>query len=153
MKLLAHELQHVVQNIRGDRHVYREDISKGEHEADKIEDMMTPTLLFEMPKLDKSPSLQLASTPFPYPNTGGSDKAALKKSADGGGTGGVEDFAKRKEKSYSIVLKDGSSAKLSQTDLAGVSKKFKEMVQDWMEDERLIRSDDEYQQNIIKFLG
>jgi len=153
MKLLAHELQHVVQNMRKDRLVYKEDISSAEYEAGKIEDMMKPTLLFEVPKLDKSPSLQLEPTPFPYPNTGKHDSSELKKSISDSGGSGLEDFSPKKEKTYTILLKDGSKTQLTQTEMAEVSQKFKEMVYDWIEKQHTLRTDDEFQQNVIKFIG
>jgi hypothetical protein len=137
MKLLAHELQHVVQNMRGDRHVYREDISGAEYEAEKIEEIMTPALLFDIPKLDKTPSLQLDETIFPYPVNKKQETAILKKSTDSGSS--LEDFSKQKGKTYSILLRDGSTAKLSQKDFNEVSDIFNEIFQDRFEEKKIIQ--------------
>jgi len=148
MKLLAHELQHVVQNMRGDRHVYREDISSAEHEAEKIEDIMTPALLFDVPSLDKTPSLQLEKTIFPYPVSEQKETTILKKSTDSGSS--LEDFSKPKDKTYSILLKDGSIARLTQKDLNEVSVRFNDFVKDWAEEAKLQRDDFAYQNKIAK---
>lgn len=150
VKLLAHELQHVVQNMRGDRHIYREDISSAEHEAGKVEDIMTPALLFDVPRLDKTPSLQLDETIFPYPVNEKKETITLKKSTDGNGSS-LEDFSKSKDKTYSILLKDGAIAKLSEKDLDEVSVKFNEIINDWIEDVKIIKEDLEYCHEIVKF--
>lgn len=149
MKLLAHELQHVIQNRRGDRHVYREDISIAEHEAEKIEDIMTPTLLFDVPRLDRTPSLQLDQTIFPYPVTKKSETTALKKSTDSGDSS-LEDFSKQKDKTYSIQLKDGTTAKLSQKDLNDISEKFNEIVKDWLDEAGSMNENSDYNNETTK---
>jgi len=150
MKLLAHELQHVVQNMRGDRHIYKEDISGAEYEAEKIEDIMTPTLLFDVPRLDKMPSLQLDETIFSYPVIEKKDTTTLKKSTDSDTS--LEDFSKSKPKTYAILLKDGSTAKLSQKDLDEVLVKFDEIVKDWIEEKGITREDLKYYHEIVDFL-
>jgi hypothetical protein len=151
IKLLIHELQHVIQNERGDRLVYNEDIQKAEHEANISEDAFEPTLLFGTQSLlDKSPLP--SPTPLPYPNyfrTDPKKQVSLEKSNTSSGS--LDDFNTQNNGIvYQIILKNGEEVELTPGELDTVFEEFKKLINDWISDQKAILTTEEYDQKYLK---
>lgn len=155
IRLLAHELQHVIQSSRGDRLVYREDIEQAEHEAGKAETLTGANLLFGSPGTDVLPIMQSAPTPVPFPNIANQDKhkeTPLEKSAASDQAADLDDFSQgSKLEVYEIMLKDGSRIELTQGELNAVFKEFNERVDKWFMEKRSSMTESDYNRTMIKF--
>jgi hypothetical protein len=116
--LLAHELQHFIQNKKQQRMVYYEDIEQLESEAEHIEAGMQTLALHNVTDVARPP-LGPGPVPLPYPNLGNSHdrpefSEALAKSGTGAKTDTIENFLGRQAKPvYELQLPGGKKHRLT----------------------------------------
>ena len=168
MRLLAHELQHVVQNIRGDRHAYREDIAQAEQAANRAENEISLELLFgesaAAPDVARTPHPG-GHTPIPFPNaaktadlSNQNKEVVLEKSqaSTDQGTGDNADAAFQTQRSgavFQLKLKDGSSIDLSKGEMASLYKAFEDRVSEYLSESRHLMDSPDYEKMMMKFSG
>ncbi len=125
LSLLAHEIQHVIQNRNRDRLAYYEDIEKAEHEASRVEDIMGENRLhtIDAPILNQSqlpnisPMESIAKSDVPLNRTTHTDKDSL------------DDFSRESKKPvYEILLDDGSRLDLTRTEMELLYRNFEGRV-------------------------
>jgi hypothetical protein len=158
LKLLAHELQHVVQNQRGDRFVYLEDIAQAEHEAEKAEDAMNINLIASgnaFPDTNLTPSPMPPAIPTPYPNSSISSEhnVPLKKPSEST-SGALEAFSgQSREEMYSYTTKKGDEYFFTANVWKNIKKSVIALWVEHLEEKRLLLSNDEYQRYHMKFIN
>ena len=154
MKLLIHELQHVVQYQRGDRHLYKEDFEKAEEEADSTEDSMVQSLLYEVPDMSKKPPMPGEIHPTLFENTSDPKKAVqLEKSTTTSG-GGLGSFSSKGGEGtcYVITLRDGTKVELTSGEKETLFNLFESRVCELMSESKLFSTEDEYEKLLINFI-
>lgn len=94
LKLLVHEIQHVVQHSSGERMVYVEDIDELEAQAERVEEMLDTHALHNITQpifQQDEPSLN------PKDQSRNMSESALFKSEGAGGGGNMDDFRDRQK--------------------------------------------------------
>jgi hypothetical protein len=150
IRLLAHELQHVVQNSRGERLVYVEDFQNAEEEAGAIEELMNLSMLIN-PEGDLTKSMVPSG-----PDSGGSHTAPkddhMKEPAM---AKGILDnalnriSAKSQPQKYEIMLKNGKKTVLTKGELEALYAKLAEAAGIWMRERNIYQSAEENESIIL----
>lgn len=154
LALLTHELQHVVQNKRGDRFVYREDFAAAEMEAEIIESAIAGNQR-ELNGLDNPTSianpLDTSSFYFPYSTNDSNEIEALKKSKLNLNNSS-QLSQKNAEPKIELRTPDGEVIELEKEEYNDLVSQVADAIQQWIEEERLVRSDENYEQLVMNYM-
>lgn len=144
IKLLAHELQHVVQNQNKQRMTFFEDISKAENEAENVESALENIDLHNL----ESPLLDQSSIPnIDTSNSSNNSVTLNKSSADYSDS--LEDFVNsNQEILYEIKNRDGSKTELNKKEYSLLMDKFQDKVSNWLHDQQECNSQEDYEKLI-----
>jgi hypothetical protein len=129
LSLLAHEIQHVIQNRNRDRLTYYEDIEKAEFEASRVEEIMGSNRLhnIEGPVLNQSPLPNIS----PMQSISGSDVPLNRTTHDDKES--LDDFVRESKKPvYEVLLNDGSRLHLTRSEMEKLYRSFEGKVKKYL---------------------
>lgn len=153
ISLLAHELQHVKQIQSGVRFVYREDFSMAEMEAELVESQLKDNID------DLSGLNNLSSTNDPLNinkyyfsnntnNIGEINRLAKRRDTINNSESLLQ---KQLEPNIDLRLPSGEIIELTKDKYNELITKFIDAIHEWLEQEKLIRSDEAYEELVMKY--
>jgi hypothetical protein len=149
LSLLAHEIQHVIQNRNRDRLAYYEDIEKAEHEASRVEEIISNNRLHDIgaPILNQSqlpnisPMQSISKSDVPLNRTTHNKKDNL------------DDFISVSKKPvYEILLNDGTRLNLTRAEMEILYRNFERKVAKYLENLEKKDSEENVSEKIIKLM-
>lgn len=135
IQLLAHELQHVIQGLKGSRMVYVEDIEGLENEAERVEDLINE---------DGLHNLDTMALRQKGPFSGGTgyhseESKGLFKKPGSNSVDSLDDFNSKPEiPVYVVTLKGGEKVILSREEYDGLINRTVHEIKEWVSEETII---------------
>lgn len=150
-KLLAHEIQHVIQNQKKMRLTYHEDIESAEYEAEKAEELIGDIRLHNL----NGALLDQSKNPDTSLSQSKSDNyVALHKGKGGSSSESIEDFSgKNIGTVYEITLKDGSKIQLNKMEYEILYSKFRENITDLLSEQKFKKTEKEFNLYLKNFFN
>jgi hypothetical protein len=165
LKLLTHELQHVVQYQRGDRIEFDEEVMEAEHQAEKASDAITSNLLFNLGDVDgiesaipqASPTSPFSNLSSKEDNSSSTKETTLTKGATSENKN--DEFMDRSDFQiqsarplYQIMFRDGSSIDLNKGEMESMRREFQNKVKEWLRESEYNSTEEESNRKSRKFL-
>ncbi len=148
-KLLAHELQHVVQGLRGERLVYLEDFNELEAEAERVGEIIGGNSIYGMDSLGLRQDNNISGgTAFHREQ----DKGLFKKPGSAN-TDMLDDFTSSvKDQTIIIILKSGDEVSLTLNQYRELIEMSEAEIKTWLDEECAIRSERDKDELLMEFL-
>ncbi len=139
IKLLAHELQHVIQSLKGSSMVYLEDRQNLENEAERVEALLDEQNLHNMDDMDLRQKGSMLGGTSHFGDQGG----GLFKKPGASGADSLDDFVGNQAiPGYTICLNNGQKVDLKPTEYERLKDTLVDELEAWIKEEASLLSDE-----------